>query len=688
MKNLEALQLENAVLRQRLAELEQSKESNNQRLVGYINDAFARKSYQRLIETSPDAITLQDQRGNYLVCNKRALELFGFSHVQEMIGRNIYEFLLPEDQQIIREKLLNKRLQEGETGQAQYRVVRQTDQRIIVLESNVSVIRDNNGHQETFLAITRNITERVRHEGEREALISVATALRTASNRHEMVPALLHEVMVLLDAHGVQLLMRENEQGDLVVELGQGFLEMATGKRIPAGTGIIGQVLQTARPYLTNDIHDDPYITCKLTLNSSAAAACVPLIANQRTIGGIYAVCQHTLGEQDLRMLSAIADIAANALHRTLLHEQTERRLKHVQALRTIDKAITASVDLNMTLGIVLQQACTLLGADAADVLLYNPVTEELEFADGRGFASEEIERTRLVRGSSCAWRAAIEGCFVSIPNIAHCDKGCWRFPLLKREQFQSYYAIPLLSGDTLKGVLELFHREPITHDLEWVGFLHALAGQTTIAIQNAELLAHLQQTNDELILSYDATIAGWARALEMRDAETEGHSRRVTEMTVKLAREMGVADEDLVHIRRGALLHDIGKMAIPDRVLLKPGPFTDEEVAIIRQHPVYAYELLARIPFLQPALDIPYCHHEKWDGSGYPRGLPGEEIPLAARIFAIVDVWDALSSDRPYRKAWPTEQIYAHIESLSGTHFDPQVVAAFLRMMGRGETI
>ena len=146
-----------------------------------------------------------------------------------------------------------------------------------------------------------------------------------------------------------------------------------------------------------------------------------------------------------------------------------------------------------------------------------------------------------------------------------------------------------------------------------------------------------------------------------------------------------GLLMRTLVHIRRGALLHDIGKMAIPDRVLLKPGPFTDEEMAIIRQHPIYAYELLARIPFLQPALAIPYCHHEKWDGSGYPRGLQGEEIPLAARIFAIVDVWDALSSNRPYRKAWPTEQIYAHIESLSGTHFDPRVVAAFLKMMGRG---
>src|SRR4030095_309227 len=148
----------------------------------------------------------------------------------------------------------------------------------------------------------------------------------------------------------------------------------------------------------------------------------------------------------------------------------------------------------------------------------------------------------------------------------------------------------------------------------------------------------------------YDSTIEGWSRALDLRDRETEGHTIRVTEMTLKIARIAGMADAELVHLKRGALLHDIGKMGIPDAILLKPDKLETEEWVIMRRHPVYAYELLLPIEYLQPSLDIPYCHHEKWDGSGYPRGLKGEQIPLAARLFAVIDVWDALRSDRPYR--------------------------------------
>jgi len=198
---------------------------------------------------------------------------------------------------------------------------------------------------------------------------------------------------------------------------------------------------------------------------------------------------------------------------------------------------------------------------------------------------------------------------------------------------------------------------------------------------QRAEV--EIRSLNAELACAYDATIEGWARALDLRDRETEGHCRRVTDMTVRLAREMGVDEEELVHIRAGALLHDIGKMGVPDSILLKAGPLTDEEWEVVRKHPVLAYELLAPIAFLRPAISIPYLHHEKWDGTGYPLGLAGEQIPLAARIFAVADVWDALSSDRPYRERWPEERVHEHIRSLAGIHFDPAVVEAYLRVVG-----
>ena len=237
-----------------------------------------------------------------------------------------------------------------------------------------------------------------------------------------------------------------------------------------------------------------------------------------------------------------------------------------------------------------------------------------------------------------------------------------------------------------VKGVFEIFLRVAFTPDTEWLEFNEALAGQAAIAVDNAMLVNDLLQSNIELVQSYDTTIEGWSRALDLRDKETEGHTQRVTEIALHLAREMGIAEEDLKHVRRGALLHDIGKMGVPDAILLKPGPLTDEEWVIMRKHPTFAYEMLSPIAYLQLALDIPYSHHEKWDGTGYPRGLKGEQIPLAARIFAIVDVWDALRSDRPYRPAWTADQARENIVAGIGKHFDPEVVRAFLKMIDSGE--
>jgi HD-GYP domain-containing protein (c-di-GMP phosphodiesterase class II) len=273
----------------------------------------------------------------------------------------------------------------------------------------------------------------------------------------------------------------------------------------------------------------------------------------------------------------------------------------------------------------------------------------------------------------------------VHIPDLAKHESGGatlqQRAPLLSTEEFVSYHAVPLISKGQVKGVLETFYRGRQVLTVEWREFLETLAGQAAIAIDNAELFNNLQRSNTELALAYDTTLEGWSHALDMRDKETEGHTQRVTELTVRLARAFGMGDGELVHVRRGALLHDIGKMGIPDSILLKPGPLDDAEWALMRQHPVLAYNLLSPIPYLRPAIDVPYCHHEKWDGSGYPRGLKREQIPLCARIFTVIDVWDALRSDRPYRPAWPEQKVRDHIRTGSGTHFDPAVIVVFEQM-------
>jgi putative nucleotidyltransferase with HDIG domain len=254
--------------------------------------------------------------------------------------------------------------------------------------------------------------------------------------------------------------------------------------------------------------------------------------------------------------------------------------------------------------------------------------------------------------------------------------------PPAEDEDFCSYAALPLIARGETKGVLELFHHAPFCDDEEWLGFAEALAGQAAIAIENIVLFQDLKKANLDLSIAYDTTLEGWSKALEFFDHDTEGHTRRVTDLTMALATALHVPDAQLVLIRRGALLHDIGKMGIPGEILNKAGILTEEEVQIVRQHPRIAYKLLQPIPFLRPALDIPYCHHERWDGSGYPRGLKGEEIPLAARIFSVVDVWDALTSDRPYRKAWTRSDALQYILSESGRYFDPAVVDMFSQIV------
>lgn len=211
-----------------------------------------------------------------------------------------------------------------------------------------------------------------------------------------------------------------------------------------------------------------------------------------------------------------------------------------------------------------------------------------------------------------------------------------------------------------------------------------ALAASLSQIFENASLYQDLLSTHETLSEAYDATIEGWAKILELHDLEAEGHARRVADQTVNLARVFGLSEEEIIHIRRGALLHDIGKLGVPDQIILKPGSLTEEEWVIMHKHPQYAYEMLVSIEHLKPALDIPYYHHEKWDGSGYPKGLKGEQIPLAARLFAVIDVWDALRSDRPYRKGWSDGEVYEYIRSLSGKQFDPKAVESFLTMMGQ----
>jgi len=355
-------------------------------------------------------------------------------------------------------------------------------------------------------------------------------------------------------------------------------------------------------------------------------------------------------------------------------------RQSQLGALMGVGRTINSSLGLKRVLEEVMDSLIELMRAERG-ILMLRESSGELSVRIARGIDHINLEEETFKVSRTIVGRVADTGEPI-LTNNAQSDARFGAQLSIAAFQLRSILCAPLKIKDELIGVIYVDNRARAgifqENDLS---LITAFADQAAVAIDNAQLFENLQASNRELQDAYQATLEGWVQALDMRDKETEGHTQRVTVLTERLARTMGVDGDDLVNLTRGALLHDIGKMAIPDGILLKPGALTEDERKLIQKHPVYAYNMLKRIDFLLPAIDIPYCHHEKWDGTGYPRGLKRDEIPFAARIFPIIDVWDALISDRPYRKGIPPEQVLEHIKADAGKHFDPQVVEAFFAM-------
>ncbi len=349
-------------------------------------------------------------------------------------------------------------------------------------------------------------------------------------------------------------------------------------------------------------------------------------------------------------------------------------------ALMGVGRSINSSLGLQRVLEEVMDSLIGLMRAERGFLMLRNPAGE-LNVDIARGIAHTKLNQQSKEFSWTMVNKIAETGETMLTTN-AQDDPRFENQKSVVSYQIRSVLCAPLRLKDKIIGVIYVDNRAHAgrfqDRDKE---LITAFADQAAVAIDNARLFETLQDKNRELEEAYHATLEGWVSALDMRDKETEGHTQRVTVITQRLARELGVDDSQMIHITRGALLHDIGKIAIPDGILLKPGQLTTEERSLIEKHPVYAYEMLKTIDFLKPAIDIPYCHHEKWDGTGYPRRLKGDEIPFSARIFPLADVWDALTSDRPYRKALPYDEVRGRIKADAGRHFDPRIVDVFLGM-------
>lgn len=465
-----------------------------------------------------------------------------------------------------------------------------------------------------------------------------------------------------------------------VMENGESMKEWQGTRFEREESGLIGWVIHNEKPFLAHDLQKNkPPVKAPSSNPPARSWLGVPLIAKGKPVGGlsVQSFQPHAFDENHQRLLESLAALLAGVMASARLIEHSHNQISRLEALHDIDLVINSSMNLQVTLNILLDQVIEKLQVDAAVILLFNPNTHMLEYTASHGFRTQAIKNYAIQMGEGISGKAAMERHLIEALNLM--DET--QFPytdLMQEEQFISYYSVPLIAKGQVKGVLDIFNRSLLNPDDEWFNFLETLGGQAAIAIDNTRLLEELHLSNTELRLAYDKTLEGWSKALDLRDKETEGHTQRVVDMTLQIAKALAVPEPELVHIRRGALLHDIGKMGIPDAILLKPGPLSDDEWQIMRMHPVYAYDLLYPIKHLRPALEIPYSHHEHWDGSGYPRHLAGESIPLAARIFAVVDVWDALTSDRPYRPAWSAKKAIDYIHAQSGKYFDPQIVDVF----------
>ena len=655
------------------------------------------------LESHPQEVADCAALAKVIDVNKASLELFKAKKKDDLLG-NLSKILSPQYLEDFRKELVN--IAEGKTKFNWESVDQTLTGEHIDVSLSWSVLPGHEGDlSKTVLSIT-DITDRKLAEKEMrrlindlhklsekekkdrifaEALAKNVISIKSTLNTDEILDSILNTINNVVPADAISIMRIEGEHARIVRARGyqeRGLTDWVKRRQFKLDEiKTLREIVRSKKFKITSNTDKSQDWTVIAETAWIKSNIISPIIENNTVIGfvNVDSTTPDFYTEEHAQHLEVFTDQVSTALKNAHQFEATQRRMNRMQAMTQIDQAINSSLDLNVSMEIVLSNAKDQLSADAVDILLVDDVTNSLVFSKAKGFKTDEIRKSNLRLGNGLPGRAVLERTTVAIPDLNSVAESYFKNLLVEREGFVSYFCVPLITKGQLKGVMEVYFRHTFQADQEWLEFLEMLTQQTAIAINNAELLNSLQSSNIQLLNVYETTLKGWVDALDMRDHETEGHTQRVTELSLKLANLMGIKDKEIVNFQRGALLHDIGKVAVSDAILNKPGPLTEEEWVIMRKHPLHAYSLLSKSKYLVPALDIPYCHHEKWDGSGYPRGLKGEAIPLAARIFAIVGVWDALISDRPYRKAWTKKKALEYIQEQSGKHFDPDVVKVFL---------
>lgn len=647
--------------------------------IGNFTREFKRPSwvFNKLMKNGPDILSdklpfvlwVVDNRGVFTAFEGKELLGLGIKP-NEVVGQSIFDVFasLPQVIEIYHLAMEGRNLNE---------VVLKRDQKIWNIHCTPT--RDENGQISGAFGIANNITQLKKLNKVQGSVLRIDSELGNAITRAEMYSIIQNNLIEIFQISNCAILSKKSITGELLDEFVYG--DWLAEKKSPRSNTDYAWIIQESKRILSNG---SPYAVEKgfSDPNSSNGSyiSGTPLTARDEKLGVLWIGRTTPFSEDEKQWLVEIGEMIGKALYRALQLERSNRRLQRFEALHAIDKALIGSLDIQVVLQVFLDQVVQNLEIDAADVFLHNRDHHSLRYSNGLGFTYGSLMKNSFQLGEGLPGSVALQRKQIKIDKLQLSSIPIVRKSLIAKEKFVAYLGIPLITRGKLMGVLEIFHRKPIKIGTEWADFIKTLADQAAIATDTLSQFSYIKKYNAELEHAYDATLISWGRALDLREQETESQIQRIIQRTEHLSRVMGISEEELVNIRRGVILHDIGKIGISDEILKKSGPLTGDEWMLVRNHPLHAFEMLKQIEFLLPALDIPYYHHERWDGSGYPQGLKGEQIPLTARIFAVIDVWECLSSDRPYRKAWPEDKIIKFILAQAGKQFDPRVVEAWAK--------
>jgi PAS domain S-box-containing protein len=533
----------------------------------------------------------------------------------------------------------------------------------------------------TAIARIRLLNTEQKRRQEAESLREATSALTRTIELEKLFDIILESLAKLVSYTSASIEVIDLEQVEIVASRGLPNHKEYLGKKLgfrPEKWGI--NIENVDRPIIIPDVQADGRFTKLKGAEYIRGWMGVPMIAEDNLIGYLNLDSDEVdfYNEAQADVVQIFANQAATAIQNAHRFRSETKRRNEAENLQVAATVLTSSLDVEEVLQTILIALKEVTPYDSTSVLLLEG--DQVRIRAAKGILDPGLALDQLFPANNPLLREIQKSGKSIIVEDAQKDIRFDNWPAT--DQVHGWLGIPLITRGQIIGYITLESCKVGAFNDNDAKLAQTFAHQAAVAIDNANLFTRLQETNEALSRAYDTTLEGWGKALELRDKETQGHTVRVTELTLKLAQQMGIHEPELTQMRRGVQVHDIGKMGVPDRILHKKDPLTKKEWAAMHQHPRYAFDLLYPITYLRPALDIAYCHHERWDGSGYPRNLKGEDIPLTARIFSVVDVWDALTSDRSYRKKWPRKKVINHLRNESGKHFDPHVVEVFLNMM------